>query len=168
MVSPSSPDRHGGPDAARAFIEDFSESLTRSGLSRMPSRVFSALLVSESGSMTAAELATTLQTSPASISGAVSYLDQVGLIRRSRELGQRRDIFTVDDDQWFSTFTSETRILRTLIASLQAGVVSVGRKTAPGARLQETVEFFEFLETELASMLDKWKASRSGSPTARS
>ncbi len=126
----------------------------------MPSRVFSALLVSERGSLTAAELATTLQASPAGISGAVNYLIRVGLIRRSRELGSRRDVFSVDGDQWLSTFTSETRSLRMLIESLQAGVRSVGSRTAAGARLQETVDFFEFLATELASMLERWKASR--------
>jgi DNA-binding transcriptional regulator GbsR (MarR family) len=120
--------------------------------------------VSETGSLTAAELANALQTSPASISGAVNYLDQIGLIRRTRELGQRRDIFSVDDDSWFSTFTSETRIVQTLISSLKSGVSAVGPDTAPGARLQETVDFFEFLARELALMMDKWKASRADRP----
>ena len=57
----------------------------------MPARVFAALLATDSGRLTAAELAELLQISPAAVSGAVRYLTQVGMVHREREPGSRRD-----------------------------------------------------------------------------
>ena len=53
----------------------------------MPARVFVALLVSDDGRRTAAELAEMLKVSPAAISNAVRYLQQVRLAVREREPG---------------------------------------------------------------------------------
>jgi DNA-binding transcriptional regulator GbsR (MarR family) len=60
--------------AVLRFIERFSSVFTESGMPRMPSRVFVALLASDAGELTAAELADLLRVSPAAISGAVRYL----------------------------------------------------------------------------------------------
>src|SRR4051812_7859860 len=89
------------PGAVRRFVEQFASAMEASGLPRMPARVFAALLASDSGRMTAAELAETLQVSPAAISGAVRYMIPVNLVRREREPGSRRDIYVVDDDTWY-------------------------------------------------------------------
>ena len=53
----------------------------------MPALVFSALLVDDDGRMTSTELTSSLEVSPASVSGAVKYLAQVGMLRRERERG---------------------------------------------------------------------------------
>ena len=66
----------------------------------MPSRIFAALMVKEDGRMTSAELIEQLSVSPAAVSGAVRYLAQMGLIRRERERGGRKDVFVVMDDAW--------------------------------------------------------------------
>ena len=46
-------------------------------MQRMPARVFAALLASDDGALTSAELGEQLQVSPAAVSGAVRYLAQV-------------------------------------------------------------------------------------------
>ena len=48
----------------------------------MPARVFAALLASDSGRLTSAELSALLKVSPAAVSGAVRYLAQVNLVSR--------------------------------------------------------------------------------------
>ena len=68
-------------------MERFASVLTESGFPRMPARVFAALLATDSGRLTAAELAALLHVSPAAISGAVSYLVQVNLASREAEPG---------------------------------------------------------------------------------
>jgi DNA-binding transcriptional regulator GbsR (MarR family) len=60
------------PAIAR-FVERFALTLLKTGLPRMPARVFAALLTAPDGRLTAAELAERLQVSPAAISGAVRY-----------------------------------------------------------------------------------------------
>jgi predicted transcriptional regulator len=61
----------------------------------MAARVFVALLVSDDGRRTAAELAEMLRVSPAAVSNAVRYLQQVRLVAREREPGERRDHYRV-------------------------------------------------------------------------
>ncbi len=51
-------------DEVARFIERFAGVLVEGGVPRMPARVFGALLCSDSGRMTAAELAEALQVSP--------------------------------------------------------------------------------------------------------
>src|SRR5260370_34655299 len=72
-------------EAVRRFIEDFASALAEMGVPRMPARVFVALLTSDAGRLTAAELAAQLRASPAAMSGAVRYLIHIGLVRRGGE-----------------------------------------------------------------------------------
>src|SRR5690349_18190 len=82
------------------FVEVFANVLFEAGVPRMPARAFAAVLATDSGRLTAAELAEALQASPAAISGAVRYLTQVELLAREREPGSRRDVFVMRDDAW--------------------------------------------------------------------
>ena len=93
------------------FVERMGGALTSAGLARLPSRIFSALLIDEDGRMTAAEIGAALGVSPAAVSGAVRYLDGVGMVRRERERGSRRDIFVVDDDAWHETLLHADQVL---------------------------------------------------------
>ncbi|MEV4380450.1 helix-turn-helix domain-containing protein [Streptosporangium sp. NPDC049644] len=80
------------------------------GLPKMMARVLIGLWLSEDGKLTAAELSRGLKVSPASISMAVGYLTQQGLIRRERDPQRWRDIYVVDDDAWYhSTVISSRR-----------------------------------------------------------
>ncbi len=87
-MSPASHDR----TVADRFVERMGGALTDAGLPRLPSRVFSALVVDDDGRMTAAELAETLGVSPAAVSGAVNFLGQIGFLHRERERGSRKDV----------------------------------------------------------------------------
>ena len=64
----------------------------RAGRRRVPRcpRARSRLLATDTGRMTAAELAEALQVSPAAVSGAVRYLTQTNLVERAREPGSAR------------------------------------------------------------------------------
>src|SRR5215468_12719865 len=64
------------------FVERFASVLTEAGVPRMPARVFAALMCTDSGSLTAADLADMLMVSSGGISGAVRYLMQVNLASR--------------------------------------------------------------------------------------
>ena len=104
--------------------------LVRTGWPRMPARVFVALLASDSGRMTSAELAEQLQVSPAAISGAVRYLTQLGLASRQREPGTRRDIYVVHDDVWYSATIRRDQVFASFDDSLRQRRRALG----PGRR----------------------------------
>lgn len=144
-------------DAERAsFVERMGGALTSAGLARLPSRIFSALLIDEDGRMTAAEIAAALGVSPAAVSGAVRYLDGVGMVRRERERGSRRDIFVVDDDAWHETLLHADQIYAPMQAALRRALESLPRDDPAYRRLRLSNEFLGFLLDELDSLNERW------------
>jgi DNA-binding transcriptional regulator GbsR (MarR family) len=150
------------PANVSRFVERFAQVMVESGMPRIASRIFVALIATDSGRLTAAELAEQLQASAAAISGGVRYLIQVELVRREREPGSRRDHYRVDDDVWYHTITQRDQLLARWATSLREGADALGDDTPAGARLAETVEFFEFLQRDLRAMTERWHAHRAG------
>lgn len=148
------------PDAVQRFVEQFASALMAAGLLRMQSRVIAALACTDSGRLTAAELAEALQVSPAAISGAVRYLVQYDLIRREREPGSRRDHYVVDLDSWYDAIANTDRVMLRWQASAREGMEVLGADTPAGERMAEYLAFFEFLNEELSGIQDKWKRLR--------
>ena len=146
--------RDGLPD----FIEKFAAVLIMAGFPPMPARVFVALLVTDSGRLTAAELADLLQISPAAVSGAVRYLSGVGLLHKERVPGSRREYYRMPTDIWHQVMLLRNQVLIRWIALLKEGVGLVGADTPAGARMAEHAGFFEFLHAEMPAMLARWDA----------
>lgn len=141
------------------FVERLGGALTDAGLARLPSRVFAQLMADDDGRMTAAELTAALQVSPAAISGAVRYLQQVRMITREREKGSRRDVFVVMDDAWHDMMINHELAYLPLRDAMAAGIPGVGGPTtAAGARLALSVEFLEFISAEMDGIAARWDA----------
>jgi DNA-binding transcriptional regulator GbsR (MarR family) len=145
----------------RRFVERFALTMVESGMPRMPARVFAALLASEKGKLTAAELASALHVSPASISGAVRYLAQVGMIARERDPGERRDHYVVYADLWSAMSVQRDQALARWVKDLASGIDAVGAGTRAGRRLDETRRYFEFLREEMPRLMARWQAAQS-------
>ena len=131
------------------FVERFASVLVDAGMPRMPSRVFAQLLATDSGRLTAVELAERLQVSPAAISGAVRYLTQVSLVSREREPGSRKDVYLLHDDQWYEAIVRREPLLTRWERAVVDGIDAVGADTPAGARLRDTADFFQFLAAEM-------------------
>jgi len=151
------PDR----EAVARFVERFAAGLTDAGMPRMPARVFAALLVTDSGQRTAAELAEQLHSSAGAISGAVRYLTQTQLVDRERVPGSRKDHYRVRDDVWHVATVRRDDNLRRWQSALADGIAAVGADTPAGARLAETQEFFAFLQQEMPALVERWQEHRS-------
>jgi len=146
--------------AVRPFIERFASVLVEAGVPPMPARVFAALLVTDSGRLTAAELAALLEASPAAISGAVRYLSQVGMISREREPGSRRGVYLVLDDLWYEMSVRQDQVLARWVGAARDGVEILGQRTLAGKRMADSLDFFQFLQEELPALLDRWRTVR--------
>jgi predicted transcriptional regulator len=153
---PSSSGTARDPAAVRAFIERFTAKLAQSGFPRTPARIFVALLTSDSRTLTAAELADLLQTSPASISGGVRYLIQIGLVAAEGEPGSRRQHYWMSDRVWEDMVQLRERQFALWAAELQDGVRILGADSPAGVRMAETVRYFEFISGEMAGLLARW------------
>jgi DNA-binding transcriptional regulator GbsR (MarR family) len=154
-------------EAVSKFVEGFAAQLVEAGMQRMPARVFAALLSSDEGTMTSAALGEQLRISPAAVSGAVRYLAQTHMVAREREPGSRRERYRVHGDQWYEALTNREAVLKRWEAALREGVASLGADTPAGRRMAETLAFFEFVEGEVAAMMERWRIHREerfGSP----
>ncbi|WP_329384092.1 GbsR/MarR family transcriptional regulator [Streptomyces sp. NBC_01716] len=146
--------------AVSEFVERFAAQLVEAGMTRMPARIFAALLSSEQGVMNSAELGDQLKVSPAAVSGAIRYLSQVNMVIREREPGSRRERYRVQGNQWYEALTNRDSMLRGWQVTMQEGVDHFGPDTPQGRRINETLEFFLFLEEELGSLMDRWTKHR--------
>jgi DNA-binding transcriptional regulator GbsR (MarR family) len=144
------------PVAVRGFIERFTAQLTQAGFPRTPARIFVALLTSDSSRLTAAELGELLQASPASISGGVRYLVQVGLVAAEGEPGSRRQHYWMSERVWQDIVRLRDRQFTRWAAELQEGVSILGAESPAGLRMAETVSYFEFISAEMAGLLARW------------
>ena len=158
MVTQRSAQRDG--HAVGPFIERFAAVLVEAGIPPMPARVFAALLVTDSGRLTAAELTELLGASPAAISGAVRYLEQVGMIGREREPGSRRDVYLLRNDLWYEMTLGREQVLTHWASAAQEGAEILGPLTPAGRRLADSHDFFVFVQQELPALLERWRARR--------
>jgi DNA-binding transcriptional regulator GbsR (MarR family) len=154
------PPRNRNQTELAEYVERFASALMTIGFPRMPARVFSVLLATDSGRLTAADLAESLRASPAAISGAVRYLAQLGIVTREREPGSRRDLFRVHEAVWQEAALRREHMLRLMHSTVSEGIEVLGRHTPAGARLAETLAYFEFVQEELPHVLERWRARR--------
>ncbi len=147
-------------DEARVarFVERFGALFESGGMARIPARVFARLLVDEDGRMTAQEIGAALEVSPAAVSHATAYLNQLGLTHRERERGSRRDVHVLGDDAWHGALLTKDQVLVAAIATLRDGLEAIGGPTAAGGeRLWLTLKMFEFLDEEMRDITARWE-----------
>ncbi|MDX3628902.1 helix-turn-helix domain-containing protein [Streptomyces europaeiscabiei] len=131
-------------EAVREYEETFTTVMMASGMPTMMARVMACLTLTDSGSLTASELAQRLQVSPASISKAITFLDSQGMVRR--EQGERRrERYTVDDDVWYQSMMASARAIAQVVEVARQGVGVLGTGTPAAARLENVARFLDFV-----------------------
>ncbi|MEV4382310.1 MarR family transcriptional regulator [Streptosporangium sp. NPDC049644] len=139
------------------FRERFAQIMVESGMPRMASRVYAALLVTDSGKLSAAELAERLDVGASAISGAVKYLVQVRLVERGREPGTRHDFCRIHEHTWSHYISQSDPVLVRVQAGADEGTALLGLDSPAGRRLDETRQFFAFMREEIKQSMAKWR-----------
>lgn len=135
-------------EAVREYRESLITVFMTSGLPRMMARVLGCLYTTDSGSLTAAELARQLQVSPATVSKAITFLESLDLIRRQRDEG-RRDRYVVDDDLWYQSTIRSIQDNIKISEAARQGVAVLGVGTPAATRLENTARFLDFVGESL-------------------
>jgi DNA-binding transcriptional ArsR family regulator len=143
--------------AIAGFRERFAQIMVESGMPRMPSRVYAALMVTDSGKLSAAELAERLGVGASAISGAVKYLVQVRLVERGREPGSRHDFCRIHEHTWSHFISQSDPVLVQVQTGADEGTALLGLDSPAGRRLDETRRFFAFLREEIQQSMAKWR-----------
>lgn len=143
----SPPTEH--PTEARDFVEEFAGLLAATGMPRMASRVFTSLLLSEAGSLTAADLVGRLQVSPAAVSKAIGYLEGMDLLRREADGSSRRERYVIDDDVWLRALRTDSAAHAGVADAATRGIAIFGAETPAGIRLGLMGRFFGELTEQI-------------------
>ncbi|NED95825.1 MarR family transcriptional regulator [Phytoactinopolyspora alkaliphila] len=158
-TTPKSTSAH--DDAVLRFVERFALLLNEAGLPRMSARVFAYVLADDAESYSARELAEGLRVSPAAISGAVRMLVQAGMLAKERDPGSRVDHYRVyDDDVWSAIMLQRRPVLDRYEEVMAEGVAQLGRDRRGGRRVEETLEFYRFMNEDLLLLIERWREHR--------
>lgn len=137
------------PEAVREYEEALTTVFMQSGLSKMMAGVMACLCISDSGSLTAAELVQRLQISPATVSKAITFLESQDLVRRERGEG-RRERYVVDADVWYQSMMASARSTARIGETARQGVGVLGPGTPAGDRMENIARFLDFVSETTA------------------
>ena len=150
----------------KAAVDQSAAVLTAAGFPRMPARVLMALVVADRGGLTASELGEQLGVSAAAISGAVRYLEQIGILHRLPQPGSRRDKWEFLDDAWYTALMAKSPIYGVIADLGDRAADAIGDETAAGAvRAREMARFYRFVDTRMPDLMREWETLR-GQPAA--
>ncbi|MDY0812592.1 helix-turn-helix domain-containing protein [Kitasatospora purpeofusca] len=153
----ATPQTHGRDvEAVRDYQELLVAALVRGGLPNMSARVLTCLLVSDGGSLTAAELVQRLRVSPASVFKAVEHLDGQGVVRRERD--ERRERYVADVDAWYESMLAGARDSARFAETARQGVGILGPDSSAATRLREIAGFADFVSASLTRAAEQARA----------
>lgn len=166
---PPIPDTSPGrdPREVQEFVESFTALLVQQGLPRMEARVLTCLYVTDSGTLTAAELVQRLRVSPASISHAVAFLEGQGILRREHPTGHRRERYVVDDEIWLRSTLAAARMNDTLAAASLRGAEVLGPTTPAGVRFGVSAELLTVVGDAIRNAMQTWQHRPAGADGRR-
>ncbi|MFE4977116.1 helix-turn-helix domain-containing protein [Kitasatospora sp. NPDC056651] len=160
-AAPSSAGTQAGPqphgrdsEAVAAYEERLTTVLMASGLNRMAARVITCLSTTDTGSLTAAELAGRLQVSPASISKAIAFLESQSLVRRERD-ERRRDRYIVDGELYYQSVIASARANDRVVEAAREGVAVLGPGTPAAVRLENIARFLDHISESIVHAADQ-------------
>ncbi|MBR7836633.1 MarR family transcriptional regulator [Actinospica durhamensis] len=144
----------------RLFVENMAMFLADWGFPRMAARVLMVLMAADEERLTATELAERLEVSAAAISGAVRYLQQLGLVRRTPVAGSRSDAYEVPENSWYASAIIKGGLYQRLADLSDQGAQAAGAQGAGARRMTEMRDFFRFLDREVGRLLEQWETER--------
>jgi hypothetical protein len=149
------PQAHGrDAEAVREYEETLTTVFMQSGTPKMMARVMACLCVSDTGSLTAAELVQRLQVSAASVSKAIAFLESQDLVRRDRD-ERRRERYSIDDDVWYQAMIASARSTAQVAETARQGVGILVPGTPAATRMENIGRFLDFVSESLTRAADQ-------------
>jgi DNA-binding transcriptional regulator GbsR (MarR family) len=150
-------------DREAAFVEAMGHYMGSYKMTPMAGRLWAWLLICEPPEQTAAALAESLQASRGAISGAAAFLSTVGMIRRVRRRGDRREYFSAPPGTFDTILRSAGSAYARLVEITEEGLAATsGRSPSSRARLEEVHDATVFIRDVLPNLIDQYLGDRAG------
>ncbi|GAA4170040.1 helix-turn-helix domain-containing protein [Gryllotalpicola koreensis] len=152
------------------FAERMAALFTAAGFPRMAARVLMTLMLSTDAALTTDQLRERLGISSGAVSGAVKYLERLGMVRRRAHRGSRRELYELPEQAWYTSTLRQPPFYGEIAALLPDGlaIAEHAGATGPHERLAEMQDFFVFLRRRMPELYDEWRAQRADGPPASS
>ncbi|WP_229812628.1 GbsR/MarR family transcriptional regulator [Lentzea flava] len=150
-----------GETDRKQAAEHLALTLVGAGMQRMAARVLAAFLFTDAPSLTAGDLSEELGASAGSVSGAIKMVMQMGLIERAPAPGSRREHYRMRDRAWTTLYGRQHAPIDDILSAVAHGVETVG----PGPARERLIymrDFYEFLLSEVPTLIERFEAQRSG------
>jgi hypothetical protein len=134
----------------------------QNGLPPIPGRALGWLMICDPPEQSAAELATAIGASRASLTSTLQVLLAGGFVEPSSRPGERTTYYRLADDPWSEATRRRLAALASFRAVTGDGLELVGPDSARAARIRRAHELFGWLETEIGPMWERWDARREG------
>lgn len=148
--------------ALQEYAERLASVFTAAGFPRMAARVLMTLMMSTDAALSASQLRERLGVSAAAVSGAVKYLETLGMVHRRVHGGSRKELYELPEQAWYTATLRTPPFYDTIASMLPEGVAAArsARAQAPLERLVEMQEFFAFMRTRMPQLYEEWVAQR--------
>lgn len=145
-------------DVRDQTVEEMGSMWEELGMPRIGGRIVGYLMLSNAASVSSAELAEALRTSPATISVSTRRLAEVGFIRKVTAEGKRGHRFRVDDDMWGAFLAGERKYLdkRTQFAEHVLELLGPD-DDVPRQRVKNMRDYMRWLKAYHRKMLADWE-----------
>ncbi|HSJ23473.1 MAG TPA: MarR family transcriptional regulator [Longimicrobiales bacterium] len=144
-------------EAAREFVERMGLHLEADGMPRSAGRIFGHMMLA-AAPCSLDELAEALQVSKASVSTNARLLEQIGLLERTTELGDRRDFYRMRPDAWERMLLIARRRWEAMQGLLAQAELSLPEgMDCARSRLCEAARFHDLLMEEADLLLERWR-----------
>ncbi|GAA2755620.1 GbsR/MarR family transcriptional regulator [Actinopolymorpha rutila] len=148
-------------DKVRRFVEHMAMLFEGWGFPRMAARVLLTMMAADEETLTAGDLAERLGVSAAAISGAVRYLQHIGMLSREPVPGERTHRYRLPDDLWYETTVGKRGVLASVAELAGDGARALGGSATPsGRRMEQMRDFYVFVDEALGDLMEKWEAER--------
>lgn len=147
-------------DASPEFAARVASALAGAGFPRMPANVLMALMGAADEGLTAEQLGERLGASAAAISGAVRYLEQVGMVRRHRAPGERRYTWELTENSWYTASIRKPDLYDYIIRLSDEESARLPEGSAARERIEEMRDFLVFVRDALPKLLAAWQEQR--------
>lgn len=154
-----------GLDTVTAAEQRLAATLVDTGLARTPARVLAVLYTSDQASLSAAHLSRHLQISSASVSKAIGYLEQQGIVRRERIPARRAERYAVDADAWSQAILASAQRNQQFADAARQGAELLGRATPAGARLHLLSRIHQQLSNDITAQVRHWRRTLAEPPS---
>ncbi len=123
----------------------------------MAAKVLVCLYVTDSGTLTAADLVQRLRVSPASVSARRRLPRTAGAAQAGADPGGRRERYVLDDEIWLRSTLAAVQMNDVLTAAARRGAEILGAATPAGARFGTSAEFLHVMGESLREGMERWR-----------